>query len=275
MKIGIIGQGFVGNAVYQKFKDYYEVITYDLDKSKCNSTEEEVISNSDVIFVCLPTPMRRDNGGCWTGIVDATLNVINTYNKCKTVVVKSTIPPGTTKEWNSKYENINVVFNPEFLTEANAVNDYDNQNRIILGGDEDVTMNLAPIFWPVFPKADVILTDSTEAEMVKYLTNNFLSVKVAFANEMYDLCSTLNIDYDDVVGMATYDERLGKSHWSVPGPDGDFGFGGHCFPKDLAAILSVTKEHDTIDNVLRAAQATNHSVRRNKDWEKMEGRAVI
>lgn len=275
MKIGIIGQGFVGNAVYQKFKDYYEVITYDLDKSKCNSTEEEVISNSDLIFVCLPTPMRRDNGGCWTGIVDATLNVINTYNKCKTVVVKSTIPPGTTKEWNSKYENINVVFNPEFLTEANAVNDYDNQNRIILGGDEDVTMNIAPIFWPVFPKADVILTDSTEAEMVKYLTNNFLSVKVAFANEMYDLCSTLNIDYDDVVGMATYDERLGKSHWSVPGPDGDFGFGGHCFPKDLAAILSVTKEHDTIDNVLRAAQATNHSVRRNKDWEKMEGRAVI
>lgn len=275
MKIGIIGQGFVGNAVYQKFKDYYEVITYDLDKSKCNSTEEEVISNSDLIFVCLPTPMRRDNGGCWTGIVDATLNAINTYNKCKTVVVKSTIPPGTTKEWNSKYENINVVFNPEFLTEANAVNDYDNQNRIILGGDEDVTMNIAPIFWPVFPKADVILTDSTEAEMVKYLTNNFLSVKVAFANEMYDLCSTLNIDYDDVVGMATYDERLGKSHWSVPGPDGDFGFGGHCFPKDLAAILSVTKEHDTIDNVLRAAQATNHSVRRNKDWEKMEGRAVI
>ena len=275
MRIGIIGQGFVGNAVYQKFKDYYDVITYDLDESKCNSTEEEVISNSNVIFVCLPTPMKKDDGGCWTGIVDAALNVINTYNKCKTVVVKSTIPPGTTKEWNEKYENINVVFNPEFLTEANAVKDYENQNRIILGGDEDTIMDLAPIFWPVFPQATIVLTNSTEAEMVKYLTNNFLSVKVAFANEMYDLCATLNLDYNEVVGMATYDERLGKSHWSVPGPDGDFGFGGHCFPKDLAAILSVTKEHDTIDNVLRAAQATNHSVRRNKDWEKMEGRAVI
>ena len=275
MKIGIIGQGFVGNAVYQKFKDYYDVITYDLDGSKCNSTEEEVISNSNVIFVCLPTPMKKDDGGCWTGIVDAALNVINTYNKCKTVVVKSTIPPGTTKEWNEKYKNINVVFNPEFLTEANAVKDYENQNRIILGGDEDVTLTLSPLFLEVFPHASIILTDSTEAEMIKYLTNNFLSVKVAFANEMYDLCSTLNIDYDSVVKYATYDERLGKSHWSVPGPDGDFGFGGHCFPKDLAAILSVTKKHDTIDNVLRAAQATNHSVRRNKDWEKMEGRAVI
>ncbi len=275
MKIGIIGQGFVGNAVYQKFKDYYDVITYDLDESKCNSTEEEVISDSSIIFVCLPTPMKKDDGGCWTGIVDATLNVINTYNKCKTVVVKSTVPPGTTKEWNEKYENINVVFNPEFLTEANAVKDYDNQNRIILGGNEDTIMDIAPIFWPVFPQATIVLTNSTEAEMVKYLTNNFLSVKVAFANEMYDLCTTLNLDYNEVIGMATYDERLGKSHWSVPGPDGDFGFGGHCFPKDLAAILSVTKEHDTIDNVLRAAQATNHSVRRNKDWEKMEGRAVI
>ena len=275
MKIGIIGQGFVGNAVYQKFKDYYDVITYDLDESKCNSTEEEVISNSNVIFVCLPTPMKKDDGGCWTGIVDAALNVINTYNKCKTVVIKSTVPPGTTKEWNEKYKNINVVFNPEFLTEANAVKDYENQNRIILGGDEDAIMDLAPIFWPVFPQATIVLTNSTEAEMVKYLTNNFLSVKVAFANEMYDLCTTLNLDYNEVVNMATYDERLGKSHWSVPGPDGDFGFGGHCFPKDLAAILSVTKEHDTIDNVLRAAQATNHSVRRNKDWEKMEGRAVI
>jgi UDPglucose 6-dehydrogenase len=275
MKIGIIGQGFVGNAVYQKFKNYYDVITYDLDESKCNSTEEEVISNSNVIFVCLPTPMKKDDGGCWTGIVDATLNVINTYNKCKTVVIKSTVPPGTTKEWNEKYENINIVFNPEFLTEANAVNDYNNQNRIILGGDEDTIMDIAPIFWPVFPQATIVLTNSTEAEMVKYLTNNFLSVKVAFANEMYDLCTTLNLDYNEVIGMATYDERLGKSHWSVPGPDGDFGFGGHCFPKDLAAILSVTKEHDTIDNVLRAAQATNHSVRRNKDWEKMEGRAVI
>jgi UDPglucose 6-dehydrogenase len=219
--------------------------------------------------------MKKDDGGCWTGIVDAALNVINTYNKCKTVVVKSTIPPGTTKEWNEKYKNINVVFNPEFLTEANAVKDYENQNRIILGGDEDVIWALAPLFLEVFPQASIIATDSTKAEMVKYLTNNFLSVKVAFANEMYDLCSTLDIEYKDVIKMATYDERLGKSHWSVPGPDGDFGFGGHCFPKDLAAILSVTKKHDTIDNVLRAAQATNHSVRRNKDWEKMEGRAVI
>jgi nucleotide sugar dehydrogenase len=273
MEIGVIGQGFVGNALYQKFKNYYNIKTYDLDKSKCNSTEQEVF-DCEIVFVCLPTPMSKD-GSCFTGIVRTTLAALNANNKTKIVVIKSTVPPGTTEKFNNIYGNISVVFNPEFLTEANAVKDYENQNHIILGGDEDVTLTLSPIFLEVFPHASIILTDSTEAEMVKYLTNNFLTVKVAFANEMYDLCSTLNIDYDAVVKYATYDERLGKSHWDVPGPDGDFGFGGHCFPKDLAAMLSVTKEHDTIDNVLRAAQATNHSVRRNKDWEKMEGRAVI
>jgi UDPglucose 6-dehydrogenase len=273
MEIGVIGQGFVGNALYQKFKNYYDIKTYDLDESKCNSTEQEVF-DCEVVFVCLPTPMSLD-GSCFTGIVKSTLAALNANNKTKIVIIKSTIPPGTTEKFNNNYGNINIVFNPEFLTEANAVSDYENQNRIILGGNKKSTSILKPIFKKVFPKADVIQTDSTQAEMVKYLTNNFLSVKVAFANEMYDLCSTLNIDYDKIIEYATYDERLGKSHWSVPGPDGDFGFGGHCFPKDLAAILSVTREHDTIDNVLKAAQATNHSVRLNKDWEKMIGRAVV
>jgi len=273
MEIGVIGQGFVGNALYQKFKNYYDIKTYDLDESKCNSTEQEVF-DCEIVFVCLPTPMSLD-GSCFTGIVRSTLAALNANNKTKIVIIKSTIPPGTTEKFNNNYGNINIVFNPEFLTEANAVKDYENQNRIILGGNKKSTSILKPIFKKVFPKADVIQTDSTQAEMVKYLTNNFLSVKVAFANEMYDLCSTLDIDYDKVIEYATYDERLGKSHWSVPGPDGDFGFGGHCFPKDLAAILSVTKEHNTIDNVLKAAQATNYSVRRNKDWEKMVGRAVI
>jgi len=273
MEIGVIGQGFVGNALYQKFKNYYNIKTYDLDKSKCNSTEQEVF-DCEIVFVCLPTPMSKD-GSCFTGIVKPTLAALNANNKTKIVIIKSTIPPGTTEKFNNNYGNISIVFNPEFLTEANAIQDYENQNRIILGGNKQSTSILKPIFKKVFPKADVIQTDSTQAEMVKYLTNNFLSVKVAFANEMYDLCSTLNIDYDKVIEYATYDERLGKSHWSVPGPDGDFGFGGHCFPKDLAAILSVTREHDTINNVLKAAQDTNYSVRRNRDWEKMEGRAVV
>ena len=252
MNIGIIGQGFVGNAVYQKFKSYYEIKTFDLDPSKSTSTKEEVM-NQDIVFVCLPTPMSKD-GSCYLGIVENVLKEINDSQTDKTVVVKSTIPPGSTANWNKKFTNLNIAFNPEFLTERNAVKDYENQNRIILGGPRSATTVLKQVFSKVFPKAHIIKTDSTHAEMVKYLTNTFLSVKVSFANEIYQLCEGLNIDYDKVVEYATYDNRLGDSHWSVPGHDGDYGFGGHCFPKDLSAIIHLTKELGTLNNVLQATK---------------------
>ena len=277
MNIGIIGQGFVGNAVYQKFKNYYDVLTYDLDESKSNSNVNEIIYKCENIFVCLPTPMNRD-GSCNINIVEQVLAGIDlTTDNLETernIIIKSTIPPGTTAKWNLLFESLNIVFNPEFLTERNAIKDYENQNRIILGGVRPATTELKRVFSKVFPKAHIIKTDSTHAEMVKYLTNTFLSVKVSFANEIFQLCDRLNIDYDKVVEYATYDERLGKSHWNVPGHDGDFGFGGHCFPKDLKALLYLTEKLGTINNVLCATNETNNNVRKNRDWEGMKGRAV-
>ena len=278
--IGIVGQGFVGNAVYQKFKNYYDVLTHDKDDTKSTSTLGNMVHLCDIIFLCLPTPMKSD-GSCDVSILENVLQEIDLISDNyefgvtkRTIVIKSTISPGTTKKWNNKYESLRLVFNPEFLTERNAEKDYENQNRIILGGPRPATTELKQIFSKVFPKAHIIKTDSTHAEMVKYLTNNFLSVKVSFANEMYQLCDKLNIDYDKVVEYATYDDRLGKSHWNVPGHDGDFGFGGHCFPKDLAAILHLTEELKTVNNVLCATQETNNNVRKDRDWEKMKGRAV-
>ena len=278
--IGIVGQGFVGNAVYQKFKNYYDVLTHDKDDTKSTSTLDNMVHLCDIIFLCLPTPMKSD-GSCDVSILENVLQEIDLIADNyefgvtkRTIVIKSTISPGTTKKWNNKYESLRLVFNPEFLTERNAEKDYENQNRIILGGPRPATTELKQIFSKVFPKAHIIKTDSTHAEMVKYLTNNFLSVKVSFANEMYQLCDKLNIDYDKVVEYATYYDRLGKSHWNVPGHDGDFGFGGHCFPKDLAAILHLTEELKTVNNVLCATQETNNNVRKDRDWEKMKGRAV-
>jgi len=275
--IGIVGQGFVGNAVYQKFSKYYDVLTNDLDKNKSTATLQDLISSCETIFLCLPTPMKPD-GSCDLSILENVLQeidlIVDNYETKRTIVIKSTIIPGTTKKWNETYEYLNIVFNPEFLTERNAVKDYDNQKRIILGGPRPTTTELKQIFSKVFPKATIIKTDSTHAEMVKYLTNTFLSTKVSFANEIYQLCDKLDIDYDKVVEYATYDERLGKSHWGVPGHDGDFGFGGHCFPKDLAALLHLTIKMGTINNVLLATSNTNDEVRKNRDWEQMKGRAV-
>jgi UDPglucose 6-dehydrogenase len=272
--IGIIGQGFVGNAVYQKFKQFYgNILTYDTVNVKCNSSFVDLALISKIIFVCLPTPINAD-GSANVSLIEDTLKKLNEY-KNKIVVIKSTIPPGTTARFNQTFQNLKVVFNPEFLTERNAVSDYENQSRIILGGPRPATTELKQVFSKVFPSAHIIKTDSTHAEMVKYLTNTFLSVKVSFANEIYQICEKLEIDYDKVIEYATMDERLGESHWGVPGHDGDFGFGGHCFPKDLSALLHLTKELGTVDNVLLATQKTNDDVRKNRDWEKMKGRAVV
>jgi UDPglucose 6-dehydrogenase len=106
--------------------------------------------------------------------------------------------------------------------------------------------------------------------MVKYFVNCFLATKVSFANEMKQICDKIDIDYDKVVEYATYDERLGKSHWAVPGPDGDYGFGGHCLPKDISAIVS-----EFGSDLLKSVLGVNDKVRKNRDWEKMKGRAVV
>lgn len=273
MAIGIIGQGFVGNAIYQKFKNFYKVYTYDLDSSKCNSSEQDTLNN-EIVFICLPTPMKSD-GRCDTSLVEKAVKRCAEFGKTKTVVIKSTVIPGTSAKLNSYYRNLDVVFNPEFLTEANAIEDFNNQNRIILGGPRPSTTRLKTIYRKIFPKAHIIKTGSTHAEMVKYVTNTFLATKVSFANEIYEICNGLDLDYDKVIEYASFDERLGKSHWAVPGPDGDFGFGGHCFPKDLSALLRLAEDLNTTDNVLSAVEQTNYKVRKNRDWEKMKGRAVI
>ena len=274
MNIGIIGQGFVGNAVYQKFKKSFKVKTYDTKGMiYCNGNEQETLDN-EVVFICLPTPMNQD-GSCHTDIVEAAIKRVFEFGVAKTVVIKSTIPPGTCAKWNKQFKSIDVVFNPEFLTEANAVQDFENQTRIILGGPRTSTTKLKTVFSKVFPKATIVKTDSTYAEMVKYVTNSFLATKVSFSNEMYQICNGLDIDYDKVIEYACYDERLGKSHWSVPGPDGDLGYGGHCFPKDVKALIKVAGDLKIFPEMLMATDCKNNEVRKNRDWENMKGRAII
>ena len=274
MQIGIVGQGFVGTAVNEGLKQHFQIETFDIAKdSTCKSIDELAIK-SDVIFVCLPTPMK-ENGKCYLGILEEVLSDLDYINRCKTIVVKSTIPPGSTEKFNKIYKNINIVFNPEFLTEANSVEDFKNQNRIIIGGPRPATTQVKRIFDKAFPKVPIIKTGSTTAEMVKYFLNSFLATKVSFANEMYQICKGLNIDYDKVTEYAKYDERLGKSHLNVPGPDGDFGYGGHCFPKDIGALISLAHDLNVSPRILTATECKNNDVRTNRDWEKQEGRAVI
>jgi len=279
MKIGIVGQGYVGTAVKTIFKKHYDVLTFDLNRLLSNTeTLHQLVNNSDIIFVCVPTPMNPD-GSCNTDIVESVVGDINeTVNAGqdgKIVVIKSTVPPGTTDRLNKENDNITVIFNPEFLTEANFIDDFKNQNRIIIGGKRPATTKLRQIYSLVFPNVPIIKTGSTTAEMVKYFTNTFLATKVSFANEMNLICDKLGIDYDKVVEYSIYDERLGKSHWAVPGPDGHYGFGGSCFPKDINALIKVAEKMDIPANILSAAWDTNTLVRPEEDWKELKGRAVV
>ena len=276
MKIGIIGQGYVGTAIKVGFEPHYTVETYDkYDGWKTTIQLTDLVETCQVIFVCVPTPMNKD-GSCHTDIVESVVKEIDEwvsrYHKDinPIVVIKSTVSPGTTDRLNKKYDGVNVIFNPEFLTEMNFLEDFKNQTRIILGGTRKGTNKLRQVYSKVFPSATIVKTGSKTAEMVKYFVNSFLATKVSFANEMKVICDEIGIDYDKVVEYSTYDERLGKSHWAVPGPDGDLGFGGHCLPKDVSAIV---KEFGS--ELLKTVLEVNDKVRENKDWEEMKGRAVI
>ena len=279
-QIGIVGQGFVGQALKEGFKKHYDVDTFDLDETKRDVDYiEDIIDRNDIIFVCVPTPMKKD-GSCDTSVVEGVVKELDNLalvRQCsnRIVVIKSTIPPGTTERLNNECKHIQVVFNPEFLTETNYIEDFRNQNRIIIGGKRPATTKVKQMYSKIFDNIPIIKTGSTHAEMVKYFTNTFLATKVSFANEMKMLCDKLDIDYDKVVEYSTYDERLGKSHWAVPGPDGKLGFGGSCFPKDINALIKVADKLGLCTEVLSSAWYTNLMVRPEQDWKDLKGRAVV
>lgn len=254
--IGVIGQGFVGGSLSTGMSHAFDVYTFDKkgvvaagalrgarDEAGRDSLQT-LISNLEtknltdnftgVYFVCLPTPMFED-GECDLRIVEQTLINMSIIPGERIAVVKSTVPPGTVEKWNKKFENsgLTVVFNPEFLTEKNALNDFKNQNRIIVGGPDHETKVVKQIFNTAFPNVPVIKTSSTNAEMVKYFTNIHLASRVVLSCEFWQLCNTLNhdgldIDYDKVVEYAKYDPRLGGTHMNVPGADSIPGSRGHC-----------------------------------------------
>ena len=264
MKIGILGQGYVGSAIKIGFEKHYKDInTFDkYSKSKSTvSNLEELTKSSEIIFVCLPTPMK-ENGECDIGIVKKEIEKINKYSTHKKIVViKSTVPPDTTKKINNSNKNIDVIFNPEFLTERNFIEDFKKQNRIVLGGNQKPVDILQQVYGKVFPNITIVKTDSTTAEMIKYFTNTFLATKVSFSNEMKIICDEIDVDYDKVVEYSLYDQRIGKSHLGVPGPDGKLGFGGSCFPKDLKSIKSFSENTGYSPSIINAVIQVNEKQR--------------
>lgn len=275
MQIGVVGQGFVGGSLTEAFRRNTQIETYDIVTEKSTvDTLSDLVEACQVLFVCLPTPMT-ETGRCHTRIVENTLEQINNIGK-RTVITKSTVPPGTHEKWAKKYNNLSIVFNPEFLTEKNALQDFLSQKHIILGCSSDKDFDLArQVFSINFPNAEYIKSSYSEAESIKYFTNTLLSTKVSFCNEFYQFCKKAGIDYDFVAETAHRDPRLGNSHYCVPGPDLDYGFGGHCFPKDINAMMHALKDNNLDCEVLEAVWNKNLKVRNKQEWLSMDGRAFI
>lgn len=263
--VGIIGKGFVGGAMYENFKNVFNTLVWDTDETKRNvATFREFVETSDIIFVCVPTPMKS-SGECDVSIVSAVIDDIAQIDRRKYVVIKSTVTPGTTSRLASDL-NMTIGFNPEFLTEANAHNDFRTQPLIVIGADDPGLATVMTQLYYEFNSAvdnvaHVIQRTTKEAELFKYLANSFLATKVIFANEFKILCDKVDVDYGRIAELAVLDKRLGHTHWRVPGPDGQYGFGGSCFPKDTSALLSYADEIGTVLWLLTEATYINEEIR--------------
>ena len=268
-KVGVIGNGFVGEAQAFAFSLTTDLKVYDVDPLRSTHSLEEV-NECDYVFVCVPTPMYMDG----TQDISYIAKVFEQAIPGPIFIIKSTVLPGTTAELKKLYPGLDIVFCPEFLTERTAKLDILTQSRIIIGGSQKDVESVSNLFEQRFKNKHIIRTDSTTAELIKYMNNTFLATKVSIMNEFKLLSDALGANWEDAVYGFASDGRIGDSHLHVPGPDGRLGYGGTCFPKDVNALLKFAKKINVNLNTILGGWITNLEVRPEKDWEADKGRAV-
>ena len=260
MKIGIIGHGFVGKALQNGIVNTDSLTI--IDPKLGNKIKDLKIIEPDIIFICVPTPMHKDN----SQNIDIVLDVISDIKKLSlksVVVLKSTVLPNHIIEIENQIENF--VYNPEFLREDFADEDFVNSNLILFGGSKK-NCKFVSNFYINNTKCintDHVFTDSISASLVKYSINSFLSTKVMFFNELYELFQKSGTDenWKNFIKALSKDERIGSSHMQVPGPDGRFGFGGACLPKDSSAFLGYSNEMQSQLEILSKVIELNNAIR--------------
>jgi len=254
-KIGIIGVGWVGGQLkryFEKIKGYKtgeDLLLYDIDPKKCVGD----INQADVVFVAVPTPRNNKDGSCDISILEEAVDKVGGE---KIVVLKSTIPPGTTESLQKRYPQHRFLFSPEFLTESRAWEDMLRPDRQIVGFTKK-SMDVAHLVLSLLPKAPFmspwgqgtytpVRITATEAELIKYAGNVYFAQKVNWANALAKVSKKLGIDYENVRKGMSADHRIGDSHLDVN--HGNYrGFGGFCFPKDISAFMTFVKQHGLND----------------------------
>ena len=257
LKLAIIGHGFAGKAVDYGFT--HNMVEKTIIDPKYGTTTKNLSDNIDIAFVCVPTPMG-DDGSIDATILDSVMDDLLKLASIKLVLIKSTVTPDIIQKY-AVHEGI--VYNPEFLTERSAKEDFINPQFHIFGGDERST-KLAQDLYSTFslcnPCQSYFMT-AQEASFVKYAINSFLALKVTFFNQLHDAVGDADanfVNFAPIMKVIGLDDRVGHSHTKVPGPDGKQGFGGSCFPKDVSAFaafsnrLTLLRECIKINNTYRS-----------------------
>ena len=279
MNITILGTGYVGLVSGTCFSEFgFDVCCVDKDKDKINNLKNDIIpiyepglqnlvkknknsgrlsfsnnidqniKKADIVFIAVGTPSRRGDGHAdLTYVYEAAEKIAKNLDGYTVIVNKSTVPVGTGAEVKNIIKKINpkalfdVVSNPEFLREGNAIEDFMRPDRVVVGIETEKAKQLMSIIYkPLYLiETPILFTDLNTAELIKYSANAFLAVKISYINQMSDLCEKVGADVHDVAKGIGLDKRIG-SKFLHPGP----GYGGSCFPKDTLALVQTAKEYD-------------------------------
>ena len=255
--IGIVGVGYVGGAIRDAIENKYNSSPILVDPGKGYKNTIADLKDTEGVFVCVPTPQGND-GTCDIRILEDVLSSLNEIDYAGVIISKCTAPPDVYERLNNQFPNL--VHAPEFLTAVNATQDYINGRFAIIGGRINAYRREAE---RIIRMTQVHLGENVrhcsigEASLAKYTINSFLATKVTFMNEIYGLATAFELDYNTIANMVKLDSRIGNSHMQVPGPDGQFGFGGACFPKDTSALIKFAEQKNVSMNVLESAVKKN------------------
>jgi len=271
LKIGFIGQGFIGKNYANDFEARgYNIVRYDVDTYQNNKNQ---IKDCDIVLIAVPTPTTTN--GFDDSIVQEVLSLVG---KGKIAVIKSTLKVGTTKKMQNLFPDITIMHSPEFLREKYAALDAQHPNRNIIGitdiNNPDLYQKAEKVM-SVLAKAPYnLITQVENAEMIKYGGNCLLYFRVVFMNMMYDLTEKYNLDYEVVKEAMSKDPRIGDSHLKVVHKGGR-GAGGHCFIKDFEAFIEMLDSHNLAEQKKAAEAIRNLNIKymrdTNKDLDLLEG----
>jgi len=270
MSVGIAGLGFVGGAMYRSFTEKgQDCITYDKFKDGGIGLIQDLLQ-VDMIFLCLPTLYSHEKREYDKSAIHEVCEYLEKHHYTGVVVIKSTVEPETTDKLSAKYD-LHLAHNPEFLTARTAYEDFHNQDHIVLGKGKNCTTNdmtcLESLYTRLYPNASISHCTSLESESMKIFCNSFYASKVMLFNEYYMLCKKNGSNFEKIKEMMLKNNWINAMHTDVPGPDGQLGYGGACFPKDTNALCKYMEKNSTKKKVLSAVIEERNELRKDRTNE--------